>query len=83
MDLLSVWLIAILTDNMPTKNMKLLTLNVLADNEEIPTRLEVNTHIFKIAFADSNSNAKSNPFLLLFSLRHSSSLQQFVYLKMI
>ena len=84
MDLLSVWLIAILSENIPIKNMKLLMPNVLFDDVvEIPTRLGVNIPIFKIAFADSNSNAKSNPFLLLFSLRHSSSLQQFVYLKMI
>ena len=53
---------AILTENMPTKNMKLLMLNVLVDDVvEIPTRLDVNTMIFKIAFADSSSNAESNP----------------------
>ena len=47
---------------MPTKNMKLLMLNVLVDAVVgIPTRLEVNTHIFNIAFADSISNANSNP----------------------
>ena len=42
-DLRSVWLIAILTDSMPTKNMKLLMLNALDiddDVMEIPTRLE-------------------------------------------
>ena len=37
-------------------------LNVLVDDVvEIPTRLDVNTMIFKIAFADSSSNAESNP----------------------
>jgi hypothetical protein len=47
---------------MPTKNMKLLMLNALVDAVvEIPTRLEVKTPIFNIAFADSSSNAKSNP----------------------
>jgi hypothetical protein len=49
---------------MPTKNMKLLMLNVLLDKEiGIPTRIEVNTPIFNIAFADSISNAKSNPLI--------------------
>jgi hypothetical protein len=39
-------------------------LNVLADDVVgIPTRLEVNKPIFKIAFADSSSNAKSNPLI--------------------
>jgi hypothetical protein len=46
---------------MPTKNTKLLMLNVLFDAVGIPTRLEVKTPIFNIAFADSSSNAKSNP----------------------
>jgi hypothetical protein len=46
---------------MPTKKMKLLMLNVLFDAVGTPTRLEVKTPIFNIAFADSSSNAKSNP----------------------
>ena len=55
----------LLLENMPTKNMKLLMPNVLIDDDvvEIPTRLDVNTPIFKIAFADSSSNAKSNPLI--------------------
>jgi hypothetical protein len=49
---------------MPTKNMKLLMLKVMVDAVvEIPTRLDVNTPIFKIAFADSSSNAKSSPLI--------------------
>ena len=49
---------------MPTKKMKLLMLNVLVDAVVgSPTRLEVNTPIFNIAFADSSSNAKSNPLI--------------------
>jgi len=38
-------------------------LKVLADDDvvvKIPMRLDVNTPIFKIAFADSSSNAKSS-----------------------
>jgi hypothetical protein len=48
---------------MPTKNMRLLMLNGLVGDDMvgIPIRLEVNTPIFKIAFADSSSSAKSNP----------------------
>ena len=47
---------------MPTKNMKLLMPNVLVDAvAESPTRLDVKTPIFSMAFADSSSNAKSNP----------------------
>ena len=64
LDLLIVWLSAILSENMPTKNMKLLMLNVLVDDMgEIPTRPDVKIPIFKIAFADSSSNAKSNPLI--------------------
>jgi hypothetical protein len=49
---------------MPTKNIKLLMLNVLVDDTiEIPTRLDVNIPIFNIAFADSISNAKSSPLM--------------------
>ena len=47
---------------MPTKNMKLLMPNVLVDAvAESPTRLDVKTPIFSMAFADSSSNAKSKP----------------------
>jgi hypothetical protein len=47
---------------MLTKNMKLLRPKVLVDAvAESPTRLDVKTPIFSMAFADSSSNAKSNP----------------------
>jgi hypothetical protein len=49
---------------MPTKNLKLMTPEVPADDEdvvEISARLEVNILIFKIASADSRSNTKSIP----------------------
>lgn len=56
--------------------MKLLMLNVLVDDiVGIPTRLEVNKPIFKIAFADSSSNAKSNP-LIKFSFDTTPLLEK-------
>jgi hypothetical protein len=62
--------------------MKLLMLNVLADDViEIPTRLDIKMLIFKIAFADLSSNAKSNKVLFYHSSRYSS--MQFACLKMI
>ena len=64
LDLLSVWLIAILTENMPIENIKLLMLDVLVDGiVGIPIRLEVIKLIFNIAFADSSSKANSNPLI--------------------
>jgi hypothetical protein len=44
------------------KNMKLFMLNV----DIIPVSMEVKMPNFRIAFADSNSNAKSNPLIKLF-----------------
>ena len=60
--LLRLWLIAILIESNPMKNMKLFMLNV----DIVPVSMEVKMPNFRIAFADSNSNAKSNPLIKLF-----------------
>ena len=59
--------------------MKLLMLNVLVDDVVgIPTRPEVNKPIFKIAFVDSSSNAKSNP-LIKFSFDTTPLLEKWFF----
>ena len=59
---------SILTVRMDTKNIKLLMLLELVVKllEVVFAALETNSPIFKIAFADSSSNAKSKLLIKLF-----------------
>ena len=72
LNLLRVWLIAILNERTATKNIKLLKLEEededdnSEEEEEDCVISEVKTPIFNIAFADSSSNARSSPLIKFF-----------------
>lgn len=71
LNLLRVWLIAILNERTAIKNIKLLKLEEEDDNSEEEEEEEcvisdVKIPIFNIAFADSSSNARSSPLIKFF-----------------